>query len=90
MILQLHHQFKNRTEFVSQRGFKHILPFNEIKAWIKEMQEQFPVPDNAVWMVCSEESEHFIKTHAEVGEREIDKLADETYEEWVRETGGHK
>ena len=61
MLIQLHHQFKDHTEFVAQRDIESIA---EKRQWIKEMQKEFPVPIDAMWMMCTEGSQHFIKTHA--------------------------
>ncbi len=61
MLLQLHHQFKDRTEFVAQRD---IQSYSVQRQWIEKMQKEFPLPEGAQWMMCIENSEHFIKTHA--------------------------
>ena len=56
-LLQLHFQYKDKTEFVEQ---KLIASVSEMKSWTKNVQENNKLPDGATWMMCNEESEHFV------------------------------
>ncbi len=67
ILIQLHHQFKTHTEFVAQQDISANSPkeaLNKFKEFLAEMQKAHPPPENARWMACTEESEHFIKAHA--------------------------
>lgn len=61
MLLQLHHEFKDHTEMVSQDNINNE---TEMRAWKKDVQSRHPLPKNAKWMVCNEGSEHFVMTLA--------------------------
>ena len=63
MLFQLHHQFTNHTEFVAQRDIDNKST-KEFQAFLREMQKEFQLPEGAQWMACTEESYHFVKTHA--------------------------
>lgn len=71
MILQLHHQHKKfpckvdfPDSFCSQR---EIDPGDHeaMREWLEETEKDHPVPEDMMWMVCNEESKHFIMTHGE-------------------------
>ena len=57
MLYQLHHQFKSRTEFVSQAEINNN---DEMERFIKRTKISHPLPDDAIWMVCNEKSEYFL------------------------------
>jgi len=50
MLIQLHHQFKDKTEMQAQ---KDVYSFDEMKAWFEEIKEFHPLPEGAIWMACS-------------------------------------
>ena len=56
MIIQLHHQFKDRTHFMIQRD---ISDNEEMQAFVMYAKERFPLPVGAVWVACNQESEFF-------------------------------
>lgn len=58
-LFQIHHQDKtgSSSEMVSQR---EISSEAEMKEWEKEVAESHPLPDGKQWMVCNEESKHFV------------------------------
>ena len=57
MLYQLHHQFKSRTEFVSQAEINNN---DEMERFIKRTTISHPLPDDAIWMACNEKSEYFL------------------------------
>lgn len=57
-LIQLHHQFKDHTDFVVQQRVGSV---EEIKSLIKEMKIKHPLPKEAHWMLCAEDSEYFVK-----------------------------
>jgi len=59
MLLQIHHQFKDKTEMIAQIESKSP---NEVSHKIKELNITHPLPIGAQWMICNEKSEHFVKT----------------------------
>lgn len=59
MLLQVHHQFKDHTEFVEQRD---CAGHDEVREWAKELWISNPPPEGAQFMICNEKSEDFIKT----------------------------
>ena len=62
-LMQLHHEFRSgRTEFVAQTDPKSL---DEVQTWLKDVQPRHPLPEGATWMICTEESEHFVMTEAE-------------------------
>lgn len=61
-LLQLHWQFGDgRTEMKSQQ---EIGSGAEMRAFEKDVQARHPLPEGAQWLICNEESEHFVKTVA--------------------------
>ena len=58
MLNQIHHQYKARTVMVSQR--EQPTTQKEVDAWWRETKELHPLPDNAQWMICNEDSEFFM------------------------------
>lgn len=63
-LYQIHHQFRNKdkTEFIAQSEFTTN---EELRKHIAELKISHPLPENTIWMVCNEDSEHFIKTYAD-------------------------
>jgi hypothetical protein len=75
MIYQLHHQFRDgRTEMKSQadiddegtvrvRLMPEYVPTAQrdggVHKWIERVNDQYPLPDGAQWLMASEESEYF-------------------------------
>ena len=69
MLIQLHHQHKNGKvdfpdSFCSQRDMD-CGDYDAMRNWMKETQKNYPLPEGMMWMFCTEESKHFIKTHKE-------------------------
>ncbi len=57
-LLQLHWQFKDgHTEMKSQTDADIQ---KEIKKWVLETKLEYPLPEDAKWLMCNEESEHFL------------------------------
>jgi len=56
-LLQIHHQFEDRTEMVAQNTINNT---TEMRAWEKEVAENHPLPTGAQWMICNEKSKHFV------------------------------
>jgi len=70
MLYQLHWQFKDGSiEFCSQREFSNDLKgidrHEAMKQFIADTHDSHPLPKDAMWMICNEDSRHFIKTTAE-------------------------
>ena len=57
MLIQLHFEFKDHTEFVAQITFSTT---DELRSWAHEISDRFPLPEGAQWMFCDEGSEHFV------------------------------
>ncbi len=57
MLYQVHHQKKSdmSTEFVAQMDEKDY----KITT-VRELQKDHPLPDGCMWLVCTEELEHFL------------------------------
>ena len=63
--LQLHWQFKDdHTEMRAQKEFefKRWKINKNYVNWIKKIQKNHPLPDEAYWMVCNEKSKYFVST----------------------------
>ena len=63
-LIQIHHQFKDRTEMVVQ---EEVGCAEEVSALVQEMKVSHPIPKDAQWMICEEGSEYFVT--APVGAR---------------------
>ena len=63
-LFQLHHQNKKdySTEFIAQAS---ICCEKHMNLWWKQVVNDHPLPEGYQWMICNEESEHFIKTETE-------------------------
>ena len=59
-LYQLHHQNKKDfiTEFIAQDSICCNKHMNE---WWKQVAEKHPLPDDCQWLLCNEESCHFVK-----------------------------
>ena len=68
MLWQYHHQNKKtgKSEFVSQFEVPNNTDRDEnLSIMYREfdrVKEKFPPPPGTMWMICNENSEHFIKT----------------------------
>lgn len=64
MLYQLHWQYRDgTTDIKAQKDITSGNAFrfrDELSLFIKETQEAHSIPNNAIWMVCNEKSEHFI------------------------------
>lgn len=57
-MLQLHHQLKNgHVKVMVQR--EDPRDNAELREWIKETNQTYPLPEGAIWLLCNEKSEHF-------------------------------
>ena len=62
-LMQLHHHFTSgRTEFIAQ---KDVESHDAIRTWLRDVQKRHPLREGATWMICNEESEHFVWMEAE-------------------------
>jgi len=59
MLIQLHHQFKDRIEMVAQ---KDVTNHEELRGWIAKIKLRHPIPNGAIWMACNKESKDFVRT----------------------------
>jgi len=60
-LLQIHHQNKanpNETALCAQKGIDTHAQYDE---WMADIKTRFPLPDGYVFMVCNEQSIHFVK-----------------------------
>lgn len=62
MLYQVHHQFKDRTEMCSQAPIETMEALEKLVA---DTKAHFPLPPGAQYLVCNEQSEFFVWTHAE-------------------------
>ena len=60
MLWQLHWQFRDGADSTDFRAQRDINSNDEMRLFVKEIQESQTLPDNAIWMVCNEKSKHFI------------------------------
>ena len=58
-LIQVHHQFKDRTEMIAQA---ELTTQEALRYLIAELKISHPLPEGAQWMVCNEDSELFAKT----------------------------
>ena len=62
-LFQVHHQFEDgHTEFISQRenSDSECIDVADFHAWMDELWESDPPPMCARFMVCTEDSPHFV------------------------------
>ena len=62
LLIQMHHQFKNGTTVMCSQGAAQ-----NYENLIEETKISHPLPKNAIWMICNEKSELFIKTTDNIG-----------------------
>src|SRR5208282_755577 len=48
------------SEFKSQRDIKDIRDPLSIHTWIEFTRDKYPLPNDARWFMCSEESSHYV------------------------------
>ena len=60
MLYQLHRQFHSENDRLEMVAQKEINNHKEMKEWTKSIQEEFPLPEGAIWMCCDEDSEQFV------------------------------
>jgi len=58
MLYQLLWQYKNGK--IEMRAQKDINSESEMAAWEKDIATRHPLPKDAQWLVCNEESKHFV------------------------------
>ncbi len=60
MLAQLHYQFRDgHTEMVAQREL--LTQEGDVQKFINEIKDRHPLPDGAIWMICNEDSPHFVR-----------------------------
>ncbi len=67
-LFQLHWEFEDgHTEMRSQTCPEEMLHGKpdstiekEMRIWTRDVQERHPLPDGTRWLMCNEESEHFV------------------------------
>jgi hypothetical protein len=59
-LFQLHHQSKKdfSTKMISQSEIYCQAQMND---WWKETAKEHPLPEGFQWLICNEDSEHFVK-----------------------------
>ena len=58
MTYQLQYQFQTgKTQPVAQRD---VLDMDEVRAFVKDTAERFPLPPGAVWLMVTEDSPDFV------------------------------
>ena len=67
MLYQVHYQYIEngksvKTVMCSQA---EINTRNELEKLVNETKESLPLPKGAIWMVCTEQSEYFVRTYLE-------------------------
>lgn len=58
-LVQIHHQFKDRTEMIAQEEFFGNEDYRER---MKKLNISHPLPEGAQWLTCTEGSEYFVKS----------------------------
>ena len=70
MLLQLHWKYKDgRTVMKAQQ---EINSYDEMRAFVKETQEEYPLSDGVFWIACNESSKDFIKNNELLGDKIYD------------------
>ena len=44
---------------------KEYKEYDTFYSFVQDVKSRFPLPENAIWMACTEKSEFFIKTSAQ-------------------------
>lgn len=61
MIWQMHWQYRDgTTEMKAQRDLDES-DIQNMRSFVKATIEAYRLPDKAMWMICNEKSEHFVK-----------------------------
>ena len=62
IIIQLHWQWVKNGEIIKtqMRAQRSIKSNKELRLFIKETQDNHPLPDGAQWMACTEKSRYFV------------------------------
>jgi hypothetical protein len=65
MLWQLHHQFKNgKTDMQAQKDFPlkgDVDNINDLfRIWFQEVKKTNPLPAEAQWLCCNQDSEDFV------------------------------
>lgn len=56
-LVQIHQQFKDRTEMIAQGEFAS---HEDLRKRMKELNISHPLPEGSQWMICTEGSEFFV------------------------------
>jgi len=56
-LVQIHHQFEDRTEMIVQEEF---FGNADLRKRMKELNSSHPLPEGAQWMMCTKSSDFFI------------------------------
>ena len=67
MLYQVHHQYIKNGRSIKTVMYAQgeISDQEELRKLISETTERYPLPEGAIWMVCTEQSEHFVRTYTE-------------------------
>lgn len=67
MLLQLHHDdqqgnysFKAQSEFIEDETKTNDDLGKFIRDWIADVETRHPLPEGHIWMICNQDSEHFM------------------------------
>jgi len=61
-LIQLHHQFRDgSTKICAQRKVNNN---SELQTFFEEIKLSHPLPKNAQWLTCAEESKYFVMVPA--------------------------
>lgn len=65
-LFQLHFQFiagprKGETDLISQANEDFELYGGSEITWIADVKSRYVLPEDASWMLCNEESKHFVR-----------------------------
>jgi hypothetical protein len=58
MLIQVHHQWPDHTDPIAQFDSDEVSDYWEE---IRGIQDRHPIPEGAIWLVCTESSEFFSK-----------------------------
>lgn len=60
MLHQLHWQFKDGT--TEMRAQRDINSYEDVRLFMVETNKDHPLPEDAIWMMCNDKSEHFARS----------------------------
>jgi hypothetical protein len=66
LIWQLHHQFKDHTEFVAQKEFPNKPDPDDFQTWLEGVSERHPLSQGATWLACNEKAPEFMRQAKEL------------------------